>query len=283
MSSSNPPEKVKNIRAESALAACLSGGRLSHALLVEGMDGTLSFAKKIAAALVCESGADKPCGECGQCIKAEKGIHPDILIYSGGERARSFHIDSVRELRREAYVRPNDAAAKVLILENAQNMTVQAQNALLKIIEEPPGAVTFILTCENKSVLLETVLSRVSVFSLDGADLLRANSEPENTELDETAASIINNLISGSELDALAAFSAYEKDRAGLGSLFAAIRAQAASRLTAMALSGQNDRDKCKKLLRLVDVVDEIETGLNQNAGGLLMSVILPAKFKKEQ
>lgn len=280
LSSFKSADKQKNLRAESLLAACLSGGRLSHAVLVEGMDGTLAFAKKIAAALVCGSEQDKPCGKCNQCAKAEKDIHPDIIVYSGGERARSFHVDAVRELKREAYIRPNDTDSKVLILENVQNMTVQAQNALLKIIEEPPGAVTFILTCENKSVLLETVLSRVSVFSLNGG-APQSSAEPDS--FDTQAASILDCLIAGREFDALAAFSAYEKDRAGFGNLLNAMRTEAALRLRTAALSGTENRDTSGKLMRIMEVADEIEAGLNQNVGGLLMSVILPAKFKNPQ
>lgn len=78
------------------------------------------------------------------------GGHPDIEEAGGDGGVRSFHIEEVRRLRDTAYVLPNEAAYRVLILSEAQNMTEQAQNALLKILEEPPRHVIFLLTCENR-------------------------------------------------------------------------------------------------------------------------------------
>lgn len=262
-------------RAETTLAAYLRGGRLPHAILVEGHADTISFAHKIAKAALCRSEEDKPCGTCKDCRKAEKGVHPDILVYSGGESAKSFHIDTVRKLRQEAYIKPNEAEGKVFILENVQNMTVQAQNALLKIIEEPPYGVTFILTCENKSALLVTVLSRVSVFSLDVT-----TEEPDENEADEAAKKTLDDLLFGSELKALAAFSAYEKDRPAFARFLSSLRGEAVSRMLLNAKSEKLNRDEQIRLTKLVEIINEIETGLKQNVGGLLMTAILPASFK---
>ncbi len=266
-----------NLKANATLAACLRGGRLSHASLVEGGSGTLEFAKQIARAVLCSSPTDKPCGVCRDCLKTAKDVHPDLLIYSGGEKARSFHIETVRELRQEAFIRPNEAENKVFVLENVQNMTVQAQNALLKIIEEPPNNVSFVLTCQNKSVLLETILSRVSVFSLD--DVV-AQADEETSEMSKRAEATLNELISGSELQALAAFAPFERDRQGMLGFLEAIRSEAAKMLIADAKENRVNREKSRKLAKIVEVIDEIEVGLNQNVSGLLMSAILSAKFK---
>ncbi len=81
-----------------------------------------------------------------------------------------FRIDPIRTLKSETYIVPNEAAAKVYILFQAHLLTPQAQNALLKILEEPPAYICFILECTSKSVLLPTVLSRSSVFSLGQLD-----------------------------------------------------------------------------------------------------------------
>ena len=96
------------------------------------------------------------------------GGHPDITEVGGDGAARSFHIDAVRAVRDSAYVLPNEAPRRVILLVGAHNMTEQAQNALLKILEEPPAHVAFILTCENRAQLLPTVLSRSVCVALAG-------------------------------------------------------------------------------------------------------------------
>ncbi|MDE6412992.1 MAG: hypothetical protein K2K42_03730, partial [Eubacterium sp.] len=132
--------------------------------------GKRTLAREIAAALVCRSGAEKPCYACAQCQKAEKGYHPDIFEYKPKGGARSFHVETVRNVINDVYVAPNEADYKVYILCNAHFMNESAQNAILKVLEEPPSYAVFILTVENKSSMLETVLSRSVVLSLEGVD-----------------------------------------------------------------------------------------------------------------
>lgn len=157
-----------NNKAKETLVLGWQGGRLPHALLLEGESGCgkKTFARLVAAAAVC-SGAEKPCGVCRHCLKAKEGIHPDIRLVDGGVSAKNMNVDAVREIRASASVRPNEAERKVYILADAQNMTVQAQNALLKVLEEPPKGVIFILTCDNHSRLLETIVSRVTMQRLE--------------------------------------------------------------------------------------------------------------------
>lgn len=161
---------VGNDAAKAQLAARVESGSLPHALLLEGPvgSGRRTMARLIAAAAVCRSAGEKPCGHCAACHKALNVIHPDITELGGAEEARSFHIDAVRALREEAYVLPNEAPVRVFILCDVQSMTDQAQNALLKLLEEPPSHVRLILTCENRSQLLETVRSRLFAVSLSG-------------------------------------------------------------------------------------------------------------------
>lgn len=277
-SSSSEPLEARGNRARSSLDACLRSGRLPHAVLVEDSEGSV-FAREIAKAALCSADGEKPCGHCRDCFKAEKGAHPDMIIAAGGEKALSFHIDAIRELRREAYIRPNEAERKVFILENAHNMTVQAQNALLKIIEEPPSRVMFILVCENRAAMLETVLSRVTVFS-PGETADAADGEQEEDGPRAKTASALDALLSGSECEALAAFAPYERDRAGMARFLAAMREEAAARVLDGARAGNEPRGQRERLIGIIGIIDELELALKQNTGGLLMTVMLPAMFK---
>lgn len=162
---------VGNKRITDQLGALVDSGRFPQALVIEGEDGIgkKTLAKLIAAALVCR-GENKPCKACPQCRKAYEGVHPDISEYSGSGGANSFHIDTVRDIIRDVYIRPNEASRKIYILENAHTMSIPAQNAILKVLEEPPEYVVFILTVRSKSMLLDTVLSRAVTVTLEGVD-----------------------------------------------------------------------------------------------------------------
>ncbi|MCI8554743.1 MAG: ATP-binding protein [Clostridiales bacterium] len=158
-----------NAAARELLSACVDGERFPHALLLEGPEGSgrRTLAALIARAAVCSAaGGERPCGVCPGCRKAAAGVHPDIRREGGDGAARSFHIDVVRSVRDDAYILPNEAPRRVMILTGVQGMTDQAQNALLKILEEPPAQVVFVLTCDNRSALLPTVLSRTLCVTL---------------------------------------------------------------------------------------------------------------------
>ena len=123
----------------------------------------MTLARIIAKALVCEN-SDKPCGKCNSCLKAERNIHPDITFL--GCDSSSIKVDSIRDLKRDALLRPNDADRKVYIINNAGSMTHDAQDALLKILEEPPAYGVFILLSDNPEKLLPTVRSRCTELKL---------------------------------------------------------------------------------------------------------------------
>ncbi len=161
--------------AKRALSQLVATGRMPHALCILGETGTgkKTFAQIAAAAAVCESDApaDRPCGHCPHCVKAAGQFHPDISMTGGGGGVRSFHIDAIRDIRKAAYLKPNEARCKVYILADAHEMTDQAQNALLKLIEEPPDNTMLILTCHSSQALLPTILSRVAVIRLAAPDV----------------------------------------------------------------------------------------------------------------
>ncbi len=141
--------------------------RLSHAYILAAPERSeaVSAARRLAAAAVCSSTGARPCGTCRDCRKVSEGIHPDVisvrrLTDDKGRAKKEITVDQVREMAADSVVLPNEAARKVYIIEDADLMNPQAQNAALKLLEEPPAGVMFILCAENAQLLLPTVRSR---------------------------------------------------------------------------------------------------------------------------
>ncbi|MBQ2676566.1 MAG: hypothetical protein IJF54_04090 [Clostridia bacterium] len=145
------------------IKALLKNRVVPHAIIIESADAE-SAVRLITQAAVCSS-ADKPCGECEMCKKAADLNHADIKIYRGDGTAKPYPVDLIRDIRMDAFIKPNEAEKKVYVLDKADNMSPQAQNALLKVFEEPPEFAVFVITCKNKSTLLDTILSRAVIFS----------------------------------------------------------------------------------------------------------------------
>ena len=164
-----------NIRIREALTAAVESGRLPHAILIEGDKGTgrHTLAAFTARAAVCE-GENKPCGICRGCRLEHAGTHPDIWTVAPEDGKKNITVAQIRSLRSEAYVKPHMSARRVFIIDMADTMNEQAQNALLKVLEEPPGSVLFILIAENKAALLDTVISRCTVLSLSPPEITAA-------------------------------------------------------------------------------------------------------------
>ena len=139
---------------------------LSHAYILSGPAGSgkRTLAGLLAAALVCTGGGERPCLSCPGCRKALAGIHPDIV--RAGDDGKDISVAQVRQLRADAYIRPNEADRKIYILENAQTMNPSAQNAMLKLLEEGPAYAAFLLLTDNAAALLQTVRSRCEVVTL---------------------------------------------------------------------------------------------------------------------
>ncbi|MBR5309265.1 MAG: hypothetical protein IKU43_10855 [Clostridia bacterium] len=149
----------------SLIFAEIKSGTLPKTFLVEGKDEASRrlAARYTAAALMCESD-DVPCLECAQCKKVMEGRHPDVTVVSAQEEKVS--VDDIRKVRLDANISPFEAECKIIIFDGAQTLNVQSQNALLKILEEPPQRVYFILTAPSSKLMLQTVDSRCAKFSL---------------------------------------------------------------------------------------------------------------------
>ncbi len=162
---------IGNDKAKQLIKYQVCSNRLPHAIIIEGEEGLgkRTFAREIALNLLCR-GEEKPCRSCSQCSKVMHGVHPDVFEYSATGAPQSFKVKTVRDIIDDTYVKPNEADYKIYILGNCQGMNASAQNALLKVLEEPPEYVLFILTVTNKSALLPTVLSRCVTLKVEGVD-----------------------------------------------------------------------------------------------------------------
>ena len=152
---------------ESALFALKARkGLCSHAYIVDGAVGIgkLDFALYCASAMLCTE-SDKPCGVCDNCRKIKSGDHPDVFIVG---KEKNAVITDVREIIRRSLLKPNDADKQIFIVCNAGKLNSNAQNALLKLFEEPPETVAIFLLTESRASLLPTVLSRGQRIHLDG-------------------------------------------------------------------------------------------------------------------
>lgn len=143
------------------------GERVSHAYIAASAseDARRETALRLAAAMLCESPGERPCGECRHCRKVAAGIHPDVVsiapgVDDKGRRRREILVDQVRFVSADAQVMPNEARVKVYVIHDADRMNAAAQNALLKLLEEPPASAAFVLCAANPALLLPTVRSR---------------------------------------------------------------------------------------------------------------------------
>lgn len=198
---------------EKSLSAALNTRRFPHAVIYEGAtaEERMALAVKTAAALVCSGGGEVPCLACSDCRKAAAQSHADVLVYSVEDKPKAFKVDIIREIRAKAYIVPNEADRKVFILENAHTMGVEGQNAILKILEEPPQYVNFILLCSSKSGFLPTVLSRAAVYNL-GQALGQGVDIPRETIV-ETAIKVAVASAAMNDFEIVKAAGAFEKDK----------------------------------------------------------------------
>lgn len=151
------------------LASLLKSGRLPHAVALQSADQKLlqQCAQLLTQWAACTCKENRPCGKCPGCIKAQDGTHPDVYTAQSAGKTQAIPVDEIRKICMDAYIVPNEAQGKVYRLFDADKMLPPAQNAFLKVLEEPPQNILFLLTCENAENLLQTIRSRVTVFNLD--------------------------------------------------------------------------------------------------------------------
>ena len=165
-------ESLKN-----RLSLALEGGGLSHCYILSGPEGSgkKTLGKILAAAYQCTCSDSLPCGTCNSCRKIFGGGHPDVITVDSDKA--TVPVKLIRDMQADAFVRPNEGRRKVYLIPRGQDMQPPAQNALLKLLEEPPAYCAFIIMTDNPEKLLTTVRSRaveLSLFPLSDGDMKNA-------------------------------------------------------------------------------------------------------------
>lgn len=152
------------------LGSMIKSGKTAHSVIFHGEKGT---GKKLVAdyyvqQLLCENVQDgKPCGRCPSCRNAENHTHPDVEYVKTEGKLEGYSVKTAREIITDAFVKPNNKSGrKIYIFRDCRNMSVQTQNMLLKLIEEPPVYAYFIFTAESKYEFLPTIISRCTCLAV---------------------------------------------------------------------------------------------------------------------
>ncbi len=163
------------------LRAAAANGALSHALIFSGSGDRAAAARYTAAAMEC-TGVQRPCLVCPACRKVMQGIHPDVISVRDAEH-KELSADTVRAMRADAFIRPNEGARKIYIFEDCTILTEKDQNILLKLVEEGPAYAAFFFCAENPAALLQTIRSRCAEVKLAPAAQERAAPDENALEL----------------------------------------------------------------------------------------------------
>ncbi|MDP4120659.1 MAG: hypothetical protein Q8876_06365 [Bacillota bacterium] len=265
----------------------MSLNRLPHAIILEGADAKTreEVALYLSQWAVCKS-AEKPCGDCSGCIKAERKSHGDIYYAQKAGKTEVIPIEEIRKICSDAFIMPNESDTKVYVLYDADKMLLPACNAFLKILEEPPQATLFILTCQSCAALLPTILSRAVVFHLDSET---ESSSGENIAL--LANEIALAMIAHKEFPLLSSIGSFSSDKKmmtdTLNNLKVILRDSLVLSYGTPVIS---KTESCQKLanvltqaqlISLLDIIDNTLIKINQNINMNLLTTWFCASLRR--
>lgn len=271
---------------EALVRELVGSGRIPHTIIIEGGDSE----ERVNAAVLLATGAlckehDRPCLTCPACQKALKDAHPDFFIPKPSKGLKSG-ILSLKDLRdnylAQMSVRPNEADIKVFLFRDADKLLREdAQNALLKTIEEPPQNLLFIFTAESAKSMLLTVRSRARVVTLRHTFSTDSDSE-------QAASSVIDGMISLYEYDMLKTLSSFKDKQsmtAALGVFVEKLR-QALSFYSGLSTTDPEVKKLTRKLdrariLALIEVTDQAVRKLKTNINLQLLQTWLSSQYRR--
>ena len=294
---------IGNSKIKQSILNAISEKRLPHALIIEGDIGTgrHTLANYIALATVCEN-ENPPCVSCKNCHAAISANHPDITTVSPQDGKKNIAVSQIRELKNEAYIKPHMSSRRIFIIDKADTLNDQAQNALLKILEEPPYGVSFIIIAETTASFLETIISRCIVFTLstpesnEARKYLMKKTDFSANDIDEALKSTNNNIGEAIKLlegendtkthsaakeffdymlnddlwGMLSASSIAEKNRLEADRFFKDLKQH-----TALKLKENYNNYQAKKLSKLYSKLCELEKNLSSNINLSLLCCLL--------
>ena len=138
----------------------VENNNISHSYIFSGISGIgkFMFAKEFAKAILCTEKKERPCNSCKSCESFDNSNNPDVIIID--EKENSIKTEQIKELTNDVLEKPIQGDKKIYIINNSENMTKEAQNSLLKTLEEPPAYIIIILITNNENLLLNTIKSR---------------------------------------------------------------------------------------------------------------------------
>ncbi len=292
---------VGNKRVNESLKNLIDDNHLPHAIIIEGDEGTgrHTLSLYIARASLCK-GAARPCNTCRDCMLAIGNNHPDIQLFAPEDKKKALSVDQVRKIKTDAFVKSHMDGKKVFIIDKADLLSDNSQNALLKTIEEPPQDILFILICESTAKLLPTVISRCAVFSLfppeenEALEYLRNNTKKSDEEIikalrithnnigktltmlgkrksekSQLAEKFLNGVLElDSAVNLMLLLKPLEKDRVRVSEFISELKLITAAKIT----ENTDNTPYLKNLIRIYETVSEME-------GLLITNVNLPLFF----
>ena len=164
------PRLIGNDETKARLGRAIESGTLPHAFLIGGPSGSgkSTLAYEIAAALNCErqDGGTLPCGECNCCRRIYSDSFPDVKLLTKKKERATLGVEAVKDFREDMFLSATESEKKIYIIDDAETMTPEAQNALLKVLEEPPKSVIIILLAKECDRILTTIKSRTQYVAM---------------------------------------------------------------------------------------------------------------------
>ena len=281
-----------NLNIKDVLNNAFNTGHIPHAIIIEGEEGLgkTTLARFIAKSCVCQS-QNVPCGSCNGCHMADLNTHPDIFNIAPEENRKNIDIAQIRSLRSEAYVMSQISKRKVFLINKADTMNANSANALLKVLEDPPGGAVFILITAYSASLLPTVRSRCITLSLvpppfeDAVAAVKKLSTATDEQIasalgasncnigkalsiincgnallsDSVAEKFYNSYLAGDEYSMLLALHSLEKDRVAAAEFFVKIKVKIAEHIKIEALN-YKDTSKWYKMYAILSDASEALT-----------------------
>lgn len=242
----------------------MNNEKLPSALIVEGEDKNLIESKvnKIVLSSFCLKDGLNPCGQCEGCRKVKEKIHPD-LIYVYPEK-KAYSVEQVRDVKKQAYLPPNEAKRKIFIFTDGEALSDYSQNALLKILEEPPSYAVFIIQIDNRKRLLSTVLSRCTVIRAGSSEIFY------DDEVIKTGDKLLEVCLKSDEYEIMKTVSKCAADSSNFDLSLSYIEQKAAKEIM------ENDDERIQnKLINIVQIFREYKKRDKKNANKRLNLTML--------